>query len=62
MSSVKIDEELVRQINEALLQSGERERLKRLVKEKLAQAGWFDLVRAEADSKRGRRRRCALGC
>ena len=43
------DEELVRKINEALVQSGERERLKQLVRDKLVAAGWFDKVRAEAD-------------
>lgn len=46
----KVDEELVRQINDALFQSGERERLKSLVKAKLQAAGWFDRIRAEADS------------
>jgi hypothetical protein len=43
------EEELVRKINEALVQSGERERLKQLVRDKLTAAGWFDKVRAEAD-------------
>lgn len=42
--------DLVRQINEALTKSGERERLKELVKERLRQAGWFDQLVAEVDS------------
>lgn len=50
MASPAIDEELVRKINEALITSGERDRLKMLVREKLTKAGWFDIVRKEADS------------
>ncbi|PJF16529.1 Transcription and mRNA export factor ENY2 [Paramicrosporidium saccamoebae] len=37
-----VDEELVRKINEALITSGERDRLKQLVREKLTKAGWYD--------------------
>lgn len=42
--------DLVRQINEALTKSGERERLKELVRERLRQVGWFDQLVAEVDS------------
>lgn len=43
--------ELILQINEALAKSGEREKFKELIKEKLIQAGWYDQVRTEAESK-----------
>jgi hypothetical protein len=49
MASPVVDEELVRKINEALVTSGERERLKSLIRERLTKAGWFDSIRAEAE-------------
>lgn len=45
-----IDENLVKSINEALIKSGERERLKQLVKLKLEQSGWFEQVKTETES------------
>lgn len=45
-----MDSELISRINTALIESGDRERLKQLVKNKLEESGWFKVMKEEADS------------
>lgn len=45
-----VDPELISRINRALIESGDRERLKQLVKNRLEESGWFAKMREEADS------------
>lgn len=45
-----LDPELVKRINTLLAQTGERERLKELLKSYLTQAGWDERVKQECQS------------
>ncbi len=45
-----VEEELAKRISDALAQSGERERLKQIIRARLEQSGWFEQVRREAES------------
>lgn len=44
-----MEEELIKQVNEALSKSGERERLKASLRKKLQATGWFDKVQNEIE-------------
>lgn len=51
MSQAPIDKSTVDQINRLLAQTGERERLKEMLRSKLTECGWTDRVQSECFSK-----------
>ena len=51
MSQTPIDKNTIDQINRLLAQTGERERLKDILRSKLVECGWNDRVQSECFSK-----------
>ena len=51
MSQTPIDKNTIDQINRLLAQTGERERLKDMLRSKLVECGWSDRVQSECFSK-----------
>lgn len=51
MSQTPLDRSTVDQINRLLAQTGERERLKDMLRSKLVECGWTDRVQTECFSK-----------
>lgn len=51
MSQTPIDKNTIDQINRLLAQTGERERLKDMLRSKLVECGWNDRVQSECFSK-----------
>lgn len=51
MSQAPIDKSTIDQVNRLLAQTGERERLKDMLRSKLVECGWTDRVQTECFSK-----------
>jgi len=51
MAQTPIDKNTIDQINRLLAQTGERERLKDMLRSKLVECGWNDRVQSECFSK-----------
>lgn len=49
--AASFDKSTIDQVNRLLAQTGERERLKDMLRSKLVEAGWFDRVQNECFSK-----------
>lgn len=52
MSQAPIDKSTIDQVNRLLAQTGERERLKDMLRSKLVECGWTDRVQTECFSKK----------
>lgn len=51
MPQAPVDQNTIDQINRLLAQTGERERLKDMLRSKLVECGWNDRVQSECFSK-----------
>ena len=54
MAQAPIDKSTIDQVNRLLAQTGERERLKDMLRSKLVECGWTDRVQTECFSKKKR--------